>query len=72
MPFLNLCEEIVNIQIEHGDDDLAKNPLTSACFTTEPIKRILQHPSVSTAVSHGCQIGKKNTKNRKPLLKPTL
>ena len=72
MPFLNLCEEIFNIQIGHGDDALAENPLTSASFTTEPIKRTLQHPTVYTAVSHGCQFGMKHPKNGKPLLKPTL
>ena len=72
LPFLELCEEIFNIQIANDDDALGENPLTSASFTTEPIQRTLRHPQVYTAVSHGCRFGVMHPSSGKPMKKLTL
>ena len=70
--FLELCEDIFNIQIANDDDALGENPLNSASFTIDPIKRTLQRLKVYTGVSHGCRLGVKHPLSGKPMMKPTL
>ena len=50
MPFLQLTEEVFELQIKHGDNAMGENPLTSASFVTEPMKRVLNYPEVYAAV----------------------
>lgn len=71
-PFLELCEDVFNIQLAHGDDALAENPLTSLSFKRPPIQRILNHPDVYTGVSHGCRFGVKSRQSGLLLKKPVL
>lgn len=72
LPFLQLCEDIFDIQIQNGNDALAENPIASASFRQPPIKRILSHPQTYIGVSHGCQFGFKHPKSGLPLKKPTM
>lgn len=71
-PFLELCEDVFNIQLAHGSDALAENPLTSLSFKRPPIQRILNHPDVFTGVSHGCRFGVRSSKSGLLLKKPVL
>ena len=72
LPFLELCERIFEEQLRRGDDALGENPLWSAAFRTPPLRRILDHPEVHRAVSHGCRYGLKHPKLGLFLKKPTL
>ena len=69
---LEFVEQVFARQIDRGDDALAENPLSSRSFVTPPMKRVLCHPQVYSAVSHGCRRGIINPKSKLPLLKPTL
>ena len=69
---LEFVEQVFARQIDRGDDALAENPLSSRSFVVPPMKRVLCHPHVYTAVSHGCRHGVINPKTKLPLLKPTL
>ena len=72
MCLLEFVEQVFQKQISRGDDALTENPLLSASFRTPPIQRVLTHPEVYTAVSHGCRLGVVNYKTYEPLHKPTL
>ena len=72
MPFLQLTEQVFELQVRHGDDALEENSLTSASFVTEPMKRVLNHPEVYAAVGHGCRFGVKHPQTREPMRKATL
>ena len=69
---LEFVEQVFARQIDRGDDALAENPLSSRSFVTPPMKRVLCHPKVYSAVSHGCRHGVINAKTKLPLLKPTM
>ena len=69
---LEFVEQVFARQIDRGDDALAEDPLSSRSFVTPPVKRVLCHPQVYSAVSHGCRRGIINPKSKLPLLKPTL
>ena len=71
-PLLQFTEELFDIQIGHGDDALAENPLASYAFKEAPIQRILRHPDVSVGVSHGCQFNLRSSQTGLLLKKPTL
>ena len=55
-----------------GDSGIGENPLTSASFVTEPMKRVLNHPEVYAAVDHGCRFGVKHPQTGEPMRKATL
>ena len=65
MPFLELTEKVF-------DDALGENPLASACFVTQPMKTVLNHPEVHAAVGHGCRFGIKHPQTNEPIRKATL
>ena len=69
---LEFVEQVFARQLDRGDDALAENPVSSRSFTTHPMKRVLCHPKVYSAVSHGCRHGVVNPVTKLPLLKPTL
>ena len=69
---LDFVEQVFARQLDRGDDALAENPVSSRSFTTHPMKRVLCHPKVYSAVSHGCRHGVINPVTKLPLLKPTL
>lgn len=71
-PFLQLCEDIFDLQMELGGDALGENPLNSHAFHQPNIKRILSHPKVYSGVGHGCRFGIKHYHNGLLLKKPTL
>ena len=71
-PLLKLTEDLFNIQLQHGGDILAENPLASYAFREPPIQRILRHPDVSVGVSHGCQFNLRSVQTKELLKKPTL
>lgn len=71
-PFLEFCEEIFKIQMQLGGDALAENPLRSASFQEEPMKRLLNHPEVYHSVGHGCRFGIKRVNSGELFLKPTM
>lgn len=70
--FLELTDELFQVQWSNGDDALAENPLASYAFKEAPIQRILRHPDVSVGVSHGCQFGLRSVQSGLLLKKPTL
>ena len=69
---LEFVEQVFARQLDRGDDALAENPVNSRSFTTHPMKRVLCHPQVYSALSHGCRHGVINPVTKLPLLKPTL
>ena len=69
---IEFVEQVFARQLDRGDDALAENPVSSRSFVTDPMKRVLCHPQVYSAVSHGCRHGVINPKTTLPLLKPTL
>ena len=69
---LEFVEQVFARQLDRGDDALAENPVSSRFFTTHQMKRVLCHPQVYSAVSHGCRHGVINPVTKLPLLKPTL
>ena len=71
-PFLQLTEQVFELQMREDRDALGENPLPSEAFKTKPIQNILNHPDVYVGVGHGCRFGIKNAKTGEPLLKPTL
>lgn len=71
-PFLQLCEDIFDLQMELGGDALGENPLNSHAFHQPNIKRILSHPKVYSGVGHGGRFGIKHYHNGLLLKKPTL
>ena len=71
-PFLELTEQIFQIQLENGDDCLSESPLASQSFRKPPIQRILNHPEVYAGISHGCQFNLRNATNGLLLKRPTL
>lgn len=72
LPFLELCEDVFNVQLELGGDALGENPLPSESFKQPPIQRILSHPEVYSGVGHGCRFGIRHKKSQLLLKKPTL
>lgn len=72
LPFLELTENIFDIQLREGRDALGENPLTSESFKTKPIQNILNHPDVYAGVGHGCRFGVRHCDSGKLLKKPTL
>ena len=54
---LEFVEQVFARQLDRGDDALAENPVNSRSFTTHPMKRVLCHPEVYSALSHGCRYG---------------
>ena len=71
-PFLELCEDIFNEQMQRGDDALAENPLCSKSFNVPAMRRVLNHPNVYAGVGHGCRFGVRNCSNNKLVKKPTM
>lgn len=71
LPFLELTENIFDIQIQNDDDALGENPLGSYSFHEKPMERILNRPQVHLGVGHGCRYGVKHRKSGLPLKKPT-
>lgn len=71
-PFLDLTENIFDIQIENGDEALGENPLGSYSFNEKPIERICNHPEVHVGVGHGCRYGVRHRRSGLLLKKPTL
>ena len=71
-PFLQLCSDVFDEQIDRDDDALGENPRLSASFATPIMRKVLDHPKVDTVVGHGCRYGLKHPKTGLPLLKPTM
>ena len=72
LPFLELTEDIFNLQLSLGGDALGENPLPSESFKKPPIQRILTHPQVFAGVGHGCRFNIRHKRSGKLLKKPTL
>eukprot|EP00438_Fugacium_kawagutii_P019541 Skav235674 [mRNA] locus=scaffold358:1207972:1219069:- [translate_table: standard] len=71
-PFLDLCEDLFNIQLETDGDLLLENPLASQSIKEPPLQRILNHPKIYMGVSHGCQFNFRSSAAGLLLKKPTM
>ena len=71
-PFLELVEDIFEIQTSNGLDALAENPIASASFRRPPIQRVLCRKDVFAGVSHGCRFELRCPRSGLLLKKPTM
>ena len=71
-PFLQLCEEIFDLQLAEGRDALGKSHLLNGSLKDTSLRNILHHPEVHVGVGHGCRFGVKNSNTNLLLHHPTL
>ena len=70
-PLLELTEQIFDIQVRHGGDALAENPMSSLARKEAPIQRLEARCDNFVLVSRMCMFNKRLLFNNQLLEKPT-